>query len=411
MEPTSSSVGDGPLRGVTIVDVSTTFFGPFATSLLARMGADVIKVEAPRGDPPRYIGPSRSPDMGSVFINANSGKHSVVLDLKRTEGRAVLDRLVETADVFVHNMRAAAAERLSIDAESMRSRHATLIHCTMTGFLPGPYAGRAAYDDVIQGVSGVAAVQGRGGEPAYVVTPMVDKIMGMAGAMAIQAALIRRSSTGVGETVVVPMFEFMAMWTLLEQQSGWLYQPPIGPTGYPRVQSPERRPYPTKDGHLSVLLYTDKQWRSFFEEVGSDDMADDPRFESIKDRTLHTDELYAFVAKQLATRTTAEWLEKFERLQIAAMPVNSVEDLFSDPHLVETGFFQTVEHPTEGTLRLAPLPFRFEHGGNHELRPAPRLGADTREVLKRFGYSDTVIDELISLGAAAQGTEVDVSRP
>lgn len=393
MPQTASPPPSGPLEGVRVVDLSTTFMGPYATALLARMGADVVKVEAPGGDVIRGILRGRSEGMGPIYITANTGKRSVVLDLKRPEGRRALHKIAEGTDVFVHNLRPRAAARLEIDSDTIRALNPRCIHTWFRGFGDGPYEDRPAYDDVIQGLSGLAAVQGRGGDPEYVVTTMVDKTVGLAGAIAILGALHRRHTTQVGEALVVPMFEFMVDYVLLENQGTWLFDPPIGEPGYPRTASPNRRPYETRDGHISVLIYTDDQWRRFFELIGQADLLSSDRYSTIQARTDHVDDLYDIVAKELAQRTNEEWLTALAALSIPAMPVRTVEDLFDDPHLTETGFFQRVEHPTEGTLRQTTMPLRFS-GGLGEVRPAPRLGEHTAEVLAEAGCTDAEIAAL-----------------
>lgn len=389
------------MQGIRVVDLSTTLMGPTSTMYMARMGADVIKVEAPPGDPPRYIGKGRSPGMGPIFMNMNWGKRSIVIDLKAQSGRDALQRILKSADVFVHNMRPKAAARLGLDASTVMAQFPKLIHCTMRGYGDGPYEDEAAYDDVVQGVTGIAAVQGGVDAPAYVVTPVVDKTMALAGAMALLAAVVRRCSSGRGEAVVVPMFEFMASWLLIEQQGGWVFDPPIGPTGYARTASPDRRPYRTSDGYICILLYTDRQWEKFCSMVGRPELASDSRYSNIGGRVDHADFLLAFVAEVISKRTTQDWLELFKRESIPAMPVKSVDDLFEDEHLRAVNFFEEIDHHTEGKLKLARLPFKFS-GGSSPVRPAPRLGEHTREILLQAGYGETEIDTLLRSGSAVQ---------
>lgn len=389
----------GPLEGVRVLDLSTVFMGPYATLLLAGMGADVVKVEPLAGDIARHVGVGRSAGMGPVFLNANAGKRSVVLDLKSESGREALFRVVEGVDVFVHNLRPKPATRLGVDAEQVLARNPRCVHCSFRGFGDGPYVDQPAYDDVVQAVAGVADVQGGKGAPTYVATPMADKTVALAGVAAIVSALFRRERTGRGEAVVVPMFEFMASYLLLEQQGGKVFDPPTGPVGYARTASPHRRPYATKDGFLSVVVYTDAQWRRFFEIAGLSELGEDARFRTIGGRTGHTDELYAAVGEAMATRTSAEWLEVLKGADIPAMPVNTVDDLFDDEHLAATGFFEIVEHPSEGRLRQARFPLGFS-AGSAMVRPAPRLGQHTREVLTEHGLSVTEVDALLACGAA-----------
>ncbi|WP_214367272.1 CaiB/BaiF CoA transferase family protein [Pseudonocardia sp. H11422] len=398
--------GGGPLTGITVVDLTTTFMGPYCTLLLAQLGADVIKVETPAGDVVRYIGDERGVGMGPVFLNANQGKRSVALDLKDPEGREVLLRLAAGADVFVHNIRPAAAHRLGIGYDQIAAANPAAVYCALRGFGgEGPYRDRAAYDDVIQAGCGLAAVQGAGTEPAYVRTPVADKVVGLLAVSAITSALLARERTGRGQEIEVPMLESMVAFTLLDQQGGYVFDPPRGPTGYARTASPYRKPYRTADGHLSVMVYTDAQWQAFFDLVGRSELADDPRYRTITERTRHTDELYQILEKELLARPSDEWLAMLSAAQIPVAPVRSVPDLFADEHLAAVGLFEHVEHPTEGMLRLARFPISFAGEHPQRPRPAPRLGQHGIEVLTELGYSPEQIRRLAEAGIVVSAVE------
>jgi crotonobetainyl-CoA:carnitine CoA-transferase CaiB-like acyl-CoA transferase len=384
-----------PLTGVRVVDLTTTFMGPYCTLLLAQMGADVIKVEPPAGDVVRYIADERGSGMGPVFLNANQGKRSIVLDLKDPAGRDVLQRLVGTADVFVHNMRPDAVRRLGVGFEDVATLNPRTVYCAVRGFgIDGPYRDKAAYDDVIQAASGLAATQGAPGEPAYVRTPVADKATGLIAVGAISAALYQREQTGFGQEIEVPMLESMVSFTLLDQQGGYVYDPPRGPAGYARTSSPYRKPYRTADGYLSVMVYTDAQWRSFFGLIDRPELAALPQYSTITGRTLHIDELYRLVEEELLRRSTGEWLAALDAQGIPAMPVWTVPELFADEHLRVTGMFQQVNHPSEGTLRLARFPVSFSASPQAPCRPAPRLGQHGAEVLAELGYTPEQIGAL-----------------
>ncbi|WP_413098255.1 CaiB/BaiF CoA transferase family protein [Streptomyces sp. Inha503] len=394
-----------PLAGVRVIDVSSTFMGPYCTMLLAQWGAEVIKVEAPGGDVVRKIGDVRGTSMGPVFLNVNRGKRSVLLDLKQDGGRAVLERLVAGADVVVHNLRPEAAERLGLSADAVLRANPRAVHCAFRGFAAGgPYADRPAYDDVIQAASGMAAVQGGAGGAEYVRTAAADKTVGLMGAAAVLAALRGRDATGEGQVVEVPMLETMAGFMLLEQQGGWVFDPPAGPAGYARTASPHRRPCRTKDGHLAVMIYTDAQWRAFFACIGRPELAGEPKYRTIRERTEHIDELYALLNAEMATRTTDEWLAELERRDVPAARVNTVTDLFTDPHLTATGFFEKVDHPSEGPLRLprqpvrfGPAPFPGDHG--ERMPHAPLLGEHSLDVAREAGLDEHEIERLVTSGA------------
>ena len=379
----------GPLHGLTVVDVTSTFLGPYCSMLFAQLGARVVKVEPPEGDIIRYVADERHSGLGPAFLNFNRGKESVVLDLASPAGRAGLDRLVDEADVFLHNMRPAAMTKLGIDPDAVLARNPRIVYCHAVGYgSRGPYRDEPAYDDVVQGVSGLAAVQGGTGEPTYVRTQLVDKTVGVMALAAILAALHERSVSGLGQAVEVPMFESMASFLLMEQQGRRVYAGQRGGTGYARTASPYRKPYRTADGTISVLLYTDGQWRAFFRLIDRPDLAEDRQLHSIRGRTERIDELYRLVEESLAQQSTAHWLEVLRREAVPAMPVNTVEELFDDGHLAAVGMFEDVVHPTEGRLVQPRLPWTFSRSGAPTLPGAPALGEHTGAALQALGLSE-----------------------
>ena len=265
-----------PLTGVRVLDLSTIFMGPYAAQLLAEWGADVIKVEALDGDQVRGIGDVTGAGAGPIFVNANRGKRSLAVDLKSERAREVLHALVRGTDVLLHNIRPPAAARLGLTWDELSEVNPGLVLCAFRGYAKGgPHADRPAYDDVIQAASGIASAQAAaGGEPEYWRSAASDKVMGLYGAAATCAALRAREVDGAGRPVEVPMFEGMASFMLLDRQGGWLTDPPSGPSGYPRTDSPHRRPYATRDGHLAVMMYADKHWTAFFEIIGRPELAE-----------------------------------------------------------------------------------------------------------------------------------------
>jgi crotonobetainyl-CoA:carnitine CoA-transferase CaiB-like acyl-CoA transferase len=382
----------GPLADLTVLDLTSTFLGPYCAELLAQLGARVIKVEPPEGDIIRYVADERHSGLGPAFLTFNRGKQSVVLDLTSAAGRAALDLLIDEADVFLHNMRPGAMTRLGIGPDAVLARNPRIVFCHAVGYgSGGPYRDEPAYDDVVQGVSGLAAVQGGSGAPEYVRTQVVDKTVGVMALAAILAALHERSVSGRGQAVEVPMFESMATFLLMEQQGGRVYAGRDGLTGYARTASPYRKPYRSADGTISVLLYTDAQWLTFFRLIDRPDLADDTELQNIRGRTRRIDELYRLVEEKLAERTTAEWLQLLPENAIPAMPVNTIADLFDDEHLAAVGLFEEVQHPTEGTLVHARLPWTFDRSGAPRLPGAPALGADTAAVLGELGLDGDAI--------------------
>lgn len=390
-----------PLIGVQIVELSTVFMAPYSTQVLAEWGAEVIKVESPDGDVVRRISERDNSGLGPVFITANRGKKAITLDLKDPRGMDVLRSLITTADVFVHNIRPPAANRLGIDAEAFLVLNPRLVHCGFRGYgAGGPSSDKPAYDDVIQAATGVADAQTAGGaEPAYWRSAAADKVMGLYGAAAICAALRARDVTGQGRGIEVPMFEGMASFMLLDRQGGWVQDPPTGPTGYARTDSPFRRPYRTSDGHVAVMVYSDKQWQSFFSLIGRPELSQDPRFTDLGARTREINALYQIVELEMRNRSTDQWIDLLDAADIPNGPVNSIEDLFADPHLGATDFFHSVDQPGLGKVRLARSPIDM---GVAPLapRPAPRQGEHTQEILTGLGLTLEEIEKLAEDGVA-----------
>jgi len=399
----TSNGRSGPLAGVRIIDLTTVVMGPFATQILADMGADVVKVEPPEGDVLRNIAPMRHSGMGHIFLHHNRNKRSIVLDLKQAAGRAALLRLARDADVLIYNVRPQAMARLKLAYEDLRAASPRIIYVGAYGYGEGGrYAGQPAYDDLIQGMAGLPWMTHAAGadRPRYVPTAISDRITGLAAVNAVTAALYGRERTGKGQSVEVPMFETLAHMVLGDHLCGRTFEPPADPVRYERMLAPHRVPYATKDGHVCVLVYNDKQWRSFFRLVGREELFDsDLRFSSQEARSRNINEVYAFVAEQMAMRTSAEWLRLLKEADIPSAPLNSVDDVIDDPHLAESGFFRMTEHPTEGRLRMMSTPLAWSDAPPHALRPAPRLGEHSVEILREAGYSDAEIEAMIGCRA------------
>ncbi len=392
-----------PLDGLKVVDMTTVLMGPFATQLMGDMGADVIKVEAPGGDNTRHIGPARNPGMGSIFLNVNRSKRSVVLDLKQPAGREALMRLCLDADVVVYNIRPQAMTRLGLDYATLAAANPRLIYAGLVGYDPrGPYASRPAYDDLIQGAIGLPALAQRAGsdEPRYVPLTIADYFVGVSGTTAILGALHHRDRTGEGQELVIPMFETMAQLVLAVHLGGRTFEPNQGPPGYERLLAPQRRPYRTSDGYVCALIYTDRQCESFFRAVGRAELFEqDPRFANITSRTRHINELYSLVEQILTERTTAAWIELLSAADIPVMPMHDLDELIDDPHLAAVGLIAKTEHPTEGMLNSVNVPTLWSRTQPAPGCAAPRLGQHSAEVLRGIGYSDSDIEALSRSGA------------
>ena len=393
----------GALNGLRILDLTSVLMGPFATQLMADMGADVVKIESPAGDTVRGIGPMRHSGMGAIFLHVNRNKRSLVLDLKKPEGLNAFFELVKTADVVVYNIRPQAMQRLGIDYERLQAINPRIIYAGLYGYSEkGPYAGKPAYDDLIQGAAAVPSLMARasGGEPRYVPLTLADRTVGLMASNTILAAVIARYQTGVGQAVEVPMFETMAQYVLGEHMAGATFEPALGETGYPRLLVQERRPYQTLDGHVCALIYTDRQWETFLGLIGKPELfRQDPRFASIGARTLHINDLYRMVAEAMATHTTEVWLARLSEADIPCMPMHDVDSLLQDPHLLAVGMLQQVEHPTEGRVSEIGVPVSFS--GTPTLpvqKPAPQLGQHSVQILREAGLSDASIEQLQRLG-------------
>ena len=383
-----------PLSGLKVLDLTNVIYGPYATQILGDFGADVIKIEPPVGDVTRAIGPKRNPDMSALFLGSNRNKRSIVLDLKEETSRAALWALIEGADVFVHNMRPQKIDSLGFGAQAVFKRKPDIIYSALLGYhTDGPYSGMPAYDDVIQGQSGLAGTfTARDGEPVLAPTILADKTAGLQAANGMMAAVIRRMASGKGVMVETSMFEGMVGYVMLEHQQGTMFNPPISGPGYARALSRDRRPHRTEDGFICMLAYSDLHWQKFWTLTNQPDKAVDPKFANVSLRADNIDELYGLVAKALANKPTATWLKLLQDADIPAGPVNRLEDVLDDKHLKEIDFFRPFEHPTEGPIEVPDTPYRLDGDRLPIARHQPSLGEHTREVLSEAGLSPHEID-------------------
>ena len=394
----------GPLEGVRVLDLSTVLMGPYATQILGDLGAEVIKVESPEGDVTRQLWPYRNPGMGHMFMNVNRNKRSVALDLKRPEARDAVLALARDADVLVYNIRPAAMARLKLSYEDLCEANPRIIYVGAFGYSQrGPYADKPAYEDLIQGAIGLPRlfqVQGAE-EPHYAPINLVDRAVGQQIAGAVSAALYYREKTGKGQRIDVPMFEHMLVMVMGEHLGGAGFEPRVGEPGYARILAKERRPFATTDGYICILIYNDKQGRAFVALIGPPRMMDeDARFSSAAARSRNYADANRMLAGEIAKRTTAEWLEAFERADIPAQRMNELEDVIADPHLEAIGYFTEHDHPTEGRIRTMAVPSEWSESAPGYRRHAPGLGEHTREVLREAGLGAEAIEAMLASGAA-----------
>ena len=394
----------GTLDGIRVVDLTTVILGPWAAQTLGDMGADVIKIETPQGDVTRNMGPKKNPGMAAVFLSTNRNKRSVVLDLRTREGKDALLKIVDTADVFMHNMRPKIAEKLELSYERFTANNPSLIYCAAYGFrADGPRANDPAYDDIIQAASGIASLQTVvSDQPRFVPTSVADKTTSYNFLSSILSALFCRERTGNGQSVEVPMFESLVDNVMIEHLYGAAFEPPIADMGYARLLNTGRRPYATKDGFLAVLPYSDENWRRMFEIAGQQELKDDPRFSSNAARVDNAQEVYDWLGEVIATRTTAEWKTALNEAAIPVTEVNSLEDLLSDEQLLASGFWKIEDHPSEGKIRMTDPPIRFSNNPSSLRRMQPKLGEHSREVLIEAGYTSDQVQKLFDTGVTLE---------
>jgi len=389
------------LSGIRVLDLTSAVVGPYAAKIMADHGADVIKLEAADGDVIRWIaGPSPTPGMAGKFMHLNRGKRSIALNLKRPRGREAALRLVARADVLLINMRPQAVARLGLDYESVARVNPRLVYCSMVGFGPGPYRDTPAYDSIIQGGAGVAALAEMAtGEPRYVPYVVADRTVGLMALNAVMMALFERERTGAGKCLEVPMFENMAALVLSEHLYGATFEPPLSPPGDLRLIDPHASPVRTQDGYVCLTTNTDAQAFALMRVIGRPEMQTDPRFSTKQARAAHSSEYFAIRAEEIAKRPTAEWLALLKEADIPAMPYNTLESLRKDPHIVASGLLREVDHPSEGRMWDLADPTRMGGESAPPVRPAPRLGEHGAEILAEAGYSPAEIEALVAEGA------------
>jgi len=338
-------------------------------------------------------------------MGLNRNKRSLVLDLKQKSACDALWKLIDGADVFLHSIRPQAIARLGFGHEAVLARNGRMVYAGIHGYRDGgPYAGAPAYDDVIQGQSGSADLMARlTGEPRYLPTILADKTCALVAAYSVMAALVERERSGQGQFVEIPMFETMVAYNMTEHLYGHTFDPPLSPMGYPRVLAPWRRPYKTSDGYVCMLAYVDVQWKKFWAEVGRPEMADDPRFRTLSDRSDNIAELYRIAGDCLGGRTTEEWLRTFRALDIPCAAIATLEEVESDPHLESVGFFRKMEHPTEGDIVVPDIPVRFSRTEAAVARLQPKFGQHSLEILREAGLSEDDLRALLDSGATRDG--------
>jgi crotonobetainyl-CoA:carnitine CoA-transferase CaiB-like acyl-CoA transferase len=356
----------------------------------------VLKIESPEGDLNRKIGPARHRDMAVMFLGMNRNKKSVVLNLKHREALGALQRMIENADVFVHSMRPDAAERLGVGYKAVAALNPRIVYACAPGYRQdGPWRNRPAYDDVIQGESGIAGINELAyGEPRYLPTVIADKFCGHILASSIGMALVHRERTGEGQEVQVPMLETMLSFNLIEHLWTGAWDEPQGPLGYDRALTKLRRPFATKDGHICLMATSDAQWRGLFAACDRPELAKDPRYATLEARSHRFAELYQMISDAMALHTTAEWQKRLDAADVPNGAARKLNDLPADPYLVETGFFHHYSHPQAGPMITPSIPVMFSKTPGAIKTAPPTLGEHTHTVLSGMGYSDDEIQRM-----------------
>ncbi len=384
----------GPLAGITVLDLTSVLYGPYASQTLGDWGAEVIKIEPLTGDTWRYSGQFRNRGMTGQFMAVNRNKRSLALDLKQPDGKTVLQRLIATADVLLTNIRPAALARLGFGYEACQQINPRLVYAAATGFgQDGPWAARPAFDEVIQASSGFASAMGSDDEPAFVPSLVADKICGLTIVGAVSAALVHRERTGKGQMVEVPMLETITAFNSIEMLGGHAFDPPIGPVGYKRMK--ERRPVRTKDGWLTMLPYSGENWCTFFEAVGHPECIEQFAVRDAVSRAQNIDRIYNKMAEIAITRTTAEWEELLLRIDVPHAAFAKITEIAEQPHLKAVGMIATLDHPSEGRIRQARPSARFSETPAEIRHMPPRLGEHSRAVLREAGFTDEDVASMI----------------
>jgi crotonobetainyl-CoA:carnitine CoA-transferase CaiB-like acyl-CoA transferase len=377
----------GPLAGITVLDLTSVLYGPYASQTLGDWGAEVIKIEPLTGDTWRYSGQFRNRGMTGQFMAVNRNKRSLALDLKQPDGKSVLQRLIVTADVLLTNIRPAALARLGFGYEACQQMNSRLVYAAATGFgQDGPWAARPAFDEVIQASSGFASAMGSDDEPAFVPSLVADKICGLTLAAAVSAALVHRERTGKGQMVEVPMLETITAFNSIEMLGGHAFDPPIGPAGYKRMK--ERRPVRTRDGWLTMLPYSGDNWCIFFEAVGHPECIERFAVRDAVARAKNIDQIYNKMAEIAITRTTAEWEELLLRIDVPHAAFAKITEIAEQPHLKAVGMIATLDHPSEGKIRQARPSARFSETPAEIHRMPPRLGEHSHAILREAGFTE-----------------------
>lgn len=411
MTATTTATGTAPLAGIRVLDMSRILAGPWAGQTLADLGATVIKIERPGlGDDTRRWGPPYLADSNgdataeaAYYLACNRGKQSLTVDITQPEGQEIIRKLALESDVVLENYKVGGLKKYRLDAPSLRALNPKLIYCSITGFgQTGPYAHRAGYDFLIQAMGGLMSITGQpeaeGGEPTKVGVAVTDLFTGLYAVIAIQAALIRRQQCGTGEHIDLSLLETSTA-ILANQATNYLVGGVVpGLLGNAHPNIVPYQAFATADGHMILAVGNDGQFRAFCEIADNPEWADDPRFASNAQRVAHRVELCAAIAEVLKTRTTQHWLEQLETRSVPCGPINRIDQVFANEHLLQRGMLQPAPHPQQPDLKLPRNPIHFAEAKMNQNSPPPLLGEHSDALLKKMGYSDQEIAHLRETG-------------
>jgi crotonobetainyl-CoA:carnitine CoA-transferase CaiB-like acyl-CoA transferase len=388
----------GPLKGVSVLDLTGVVSGPFATMFLADQGADVLKIEPVTGDITRRSRASidKKGEFSALFISSNRGKRSLAIDVKSDAGREVLARLVAKADVLVQNFRPGTMERLGLGVEELRRRHPRLIYVSISGVGDtGPYVKKRVYDPIIQGLSGFADIQSQPvtNRPQMIRTIVCDKTTAMMTAQAVAAALYAREKTGQGDHIQVAMLDTMISYLWPE---GMMQYTVVGNEA--KATDPNDRPdlvFKTSDGYLTCGTISDSEWQGFCRATGDGELAKDERFATPGARSVNATARINRMQEYISQHTTAEWLERLDAADVPCAPILRRSEIIHNEQVVARGLIAELDQPGVGRIRQPKPAARFERNEAVIAGPAPRIGEHSREVLAELGYDQRAIDKMV----------------
>ena len=370
-----------PLEGVRVLDLSRVLAGPYATMMLADLGADVLKVEHPeRGDDTRHWGPPFAGSESAYFLSVNRNKRSAGIDLKDPEGLDRVKKLVSEADVLIENWRRGSLEKLGLGYDALRKLNPGIVYCSITGFGPGPDEDRPGYDFLIQARGGIMGITGfPDGEPTKVGVAIADMVCGLQAAMAVLAALHRRSATGEGARIEVPLFESQLSWLANRAQEYLVSGEDVGRLGNAHPSIVPYQTFDASDKKLALAVGNDAQFKNLCQAVGRPELAGDERFAENPDRVANREELVTILEEEFRKKTADEWVEEIREAGVPCGPVNPLTDVFSDDQVLGSGMLRDVKHPAAGTLEMLASPILVDGERLAVRRPPPILGQHTEE--------------------------------